>query len=93
MVKKFNKPILIGLHIKKNGKLPSIGETIMKFTKASKIIMVRIVAACVRFSGNNRKNCNILNEIIIYYHLFLTVLWSVEEPLPVHRFKMQDLMR
>ena len=37
IIKKFNKPILIGLHIKKNGMLPS-GETITEVVKKIKIV-------------------------------------------------------
>ena len=47
VIQKLNKPILIGLHIKKNGKLPS-GETITEIVKKYKNNRwLGVVAACV----------------------------------------------
>tara|TARA_B100000073_G_scaffold143177_1_gene117786 strand:+ start:726 stop:1649 length:924 start_codon:yes stop_codon:yes gene_type:complete len=84
IVKKFNKPVLVGLHIKKNGKLAS-NETITSIVNKYKSNnWLGVVAACVSLEiiekiSNELKNLNIPFG-------FKANLWAVEEPLPVHRF-------
>ena len=84
VTQKFNKPVLVGLHIRKNGKLPS-GETITEIVKKYKNDRwLGVIAACVSLeiienTSNEFKKLNIPFG-------FKANLWNVEEPLPVHRF-------
>jgi len=80
----FNKLVLVGLHIKKNGKLPS-GETITNVVKKYKNNRwLGVVAACVSLEIIE-KISNELKSLDIPFG-FKANLWAVEEPLPVHRF-------
>ena len=80
----FNKLVLVGLHIKKNGKLPS-GETITYVVKKYKnSSWLGIVAACVSLEIIEKISDELKNLNIPFG--FKANLWSVEEPLPVHRF-------
>ncbi len=84
VVEKLNRPVLVGLHIKKNGKLPS-GETITQvINKYRNKNWLGVVTACVslEITKNTSKE---LKELNLPYG-FKANLWSVEEPLPVHRF-------
>ena len=84
VIQRFNKKLLVGLHIKKNGKLPS-GETITEVVKKYKNDKwLGIVAACVSLEIIE-KTSNEFNKLNIPFG-FKANLWSVEEPLPVHRF-------
>ena len=84
IIKKFNKPILVGLHIKKNGKLPS-NETITEIVKKYKDDhWLGVVTACVSLEIIEN-TCDELKKLNIPFG-FKANLWGVEEPLPVHRF-------
>tara|TARA_B100001121_G_C18564232_1_gene561854 strand:- start:13 stop:930 length:918 start_codon:yes stop_codon:yes gene_type:complete len=84
ILEKLNKPVLVGIHIKKNGKLPS-NESLTDIVKKYKNNnWLGIVLACVSMDTVNYS----INEI---RHLnlpfgFKVNLWAVEEPLPVHKF-------
>ena len=80
----FNKLVLVGLHIKKNGKLPS-GETITNVVKKYKNSRwLGVVAACVSLEIIE-KISDELKDLDMPFG-FKANLWAVEEPLPVHRF-------
>ncbi len=84
VIQQFNKPVLIGLHIKKNGKLPS-NETITEIVKKYKNDRwLGAITACVSLEiiENTSEELKKLN---IPFG-FKANLWGVEEPLPVHRF-------
>ncbi len=84
VIKKLNKSVLVGLHIKKNGKLPS-GETITEVVKKyKKDNWLGVVAACVSLEIIE-KTCSEFKKLGIPFG-FKANLWGVEEPLPVHRF-------
>ena len=84
IIHKFDKNVLVGLHIKKNGKLPS-GETITEIVKKYKDTnWLGIIAACVSLEIIE-KISDELKSLEIPYG-FKANLWAVEEPLPVHRF-------
>ncbi len=84
VIKKLNKPVLIGLHIKKNGRLPS-GETITEIVKKYKNNnWLGLILACVSLEIIE-KTYNELNMLNLPYG-FKANLWNVEEPLPVHIF-------
>ena len=81
---KLNKPVLVGLHIKKSGKLPS-GETITEIVKKYKNAnWLGLVGACVSLEIIE-KISDELKDLDIPFG-FKANLWAVEEPLPVHRF-------
>ena len=84
IIHKFNKPLLVGLHIKKNCKLPS-GETITNVVKKYKNKnWLGVVAACVSLEIIE-KITDELKSLDIPFG-FKANLWGVEEPLPAHRF-------
>tara|TARA_Y100000590_G_scaffold54009_1_gene56363 strand:+ start:560 stop:1480 length:921 start_codon:yes stop_codon:yes gene_type:complete len=86
ITEKLNKPVLIGLHIKKNGKLPS-NETISEIVKKLKNNnLLGIVAACVSLEIVEKSSIELKNLNLPFG--FKANLWSVEEPLPVHRFNI-----
>ena len=79
-----NKLVLVGMHIKKNGKLPS-GETITEVVQ--KYINDRwlgVISACVSLEIIE-KTSNEFKKLGIPFG-FKANLWGVEEPLPVHKF-------
>ena len=81
---KFNLPVLIGLHIKKNGKLPS-GESITEVVnKCKNKSCLGIVAACV--SPEIIENAiDEMKDLKIPFG-YKANLWKVEEPVPIHKF-------
>ena len=81
---KLNKPILIGVHIKKNNLLPS-NETISSiFTKYRSNNWIGLISACV--SPEIAENCSAeIKELKIPFG-FKANLWAVEEPTPVQTF-------
>ena len=84
VIQKFNKPVLVGLHIKKNGKLPSnetITEVVKKYKNDS---WLGVIAACVSLEIIENTSSEFKKLDIPFG--FKANLWSVEEPLPVHRF-------
>ena len=84
IIDKLNKPVLVGLHIKKNGKLPS-GETITQVVnKYKNSNWLGVVTACVSLEII-KKTTKELKKLNLPYG-FKANLWSVEEPLPAHRF-------
>tara|TARA_Y100000590_G_scaffold96712_1_gene109892 strand:+ start:923 stop:1840 length:918 start_codon:yes stop_codon:yes gene_type:complete len=84
VIQSFNKPVLVGLHIKKNGKLPS-GETITEVVKKYKNDnWLGAITACV--SLEIIKNTSTEFKKLNIPFGFKANLWGVEEPLPVHRF-------
>ena len=84
ITEKLNKPVLVGLHIKKNGKLPS-GETITEVVKNYRNNnWLGLITACVSLEIIE-KTSNELKNLKIPFG-FKANLWGVEEPLPVHKF-------
>ena len=84
ITEKLNMPVLVGLHIKKNGKLPS-GQTVTEIVKKYKNNnWIGLIAACVSLEIVE-KSCSELKNLNIPFG-FKANLWGVEEPLPVHAF-------
>ncbi len=81
---KLNLPVLVGLHIKKNGKLPS-GESINEVIKKCKNNnWLGVVMACV--SPEIIENTiDEMKDLKIPFG-YKANLWKTEEPVPVHRF-------
>jgi len=84
VTEKFNLPVLIGLHIKKNGKLPS-GESITEVVEKCKSnSLLGIISACV--SPEIVENTvSELKDLKIPFG-YKANLWKEEEPVPVHKF-------
>ena len=84
VTEKFNLPVLIGLHIKKNGKLPS-GESITEVIKKCKSSgLIGVISACVspeiiETAVNEMRNLKIPFG-------YKANLWKEEEPIPIHKF-------
>ncbi len=84
VIKKLNKPAIVGLHLKKDGKLPS-GETITQVVNKYKSNnWLGVITACVSLEIVE-KTVNELKNLNLPYG-FKANLWSVEEPLPVYQF-------
>ena len=84
VIQKLKKSVLVGIHIKKDGKLPS-GETITEVVQKYKNDnWLGVVAACVSLEIIE-KTCSEFKKLDVPFG-FKANLWGVEEPLPVHRF-------
>tara|TARA_B100001175_G_C19510230_1_gene643313 strand:+ start:1235 stop:2155 length:921 start_codon:yes stop_codon:yes gene_type:complete len=84
VINNFNKPVLIGIHIKKNGKLPS-GETITEIVKKyQNNKWLGIILACVSLE-NIKLAISELKKLNLPYG-FKANLWKIEDPLPVRKF-------
>jgi len=84
VVEKLNLPVLVGLHIKKNGKLPSnesISEVVSKCKNSN---WLGLILACVspEIIENSVDEIKKLNIPFGYK----ANLWKIEEPVPVHKF-------
>ena len=86
ITEKLKLPVLVGLHIKKNGKLPS-GETISEVVKKCKNKnWLGLIAACV--SPEIIENAiSEIKQLKIPFG-FKANLWKTEEPVPVHHFAL-----
>ena len=86
VTEKINLPVLVGLHIKKNGKLPS-NESISELVgKCKKKNWLGLVIACTspEIIENSIKEVKKLDIPFGYK----ANLWKVEEPVPVHKFAL-----
>ena len=84
VAEKLNLPALVGLHIKKNGRLPS-NETISEVVESCKNKnWLGLVIACVspEIIENSIEEVKNLNIPFGYK----ANLWKAEEPIPVHKF-------
>ena len=84
VTRKLNKLVLVGIHIKKNGKLPS-GETITEVVQKYKNdSWLGVISACVSLEIIEQISDELKSLDMPFG--FKANLWAVEEPLPVHRF-------
>jgi len=82
----FNLPVLIGIHIKKNGKLPS-NESIAEVVKKCKSnSVIGIILACVS-PEIIESTINEMQSLKIPFG-YKANLWKEEEPVPVHKFAL-----
>jgi len=84
VTEKLNLPVLVGLHVKKNGKLPSnesISEVVEKCKNKN---WLGVIFACVspEIIENSIDEIKKLNVPFGYK----ANLWKAEEPVPVHKF-------
>ena len=84
VIEKMNLPVLVGLHVKKNGKLPS-NESITDVVKKCKSgNWLGIILACVS-PEIIEKTIDEVKQLDIPFG-FKANLWKTEEPIPVHKF-------
>ncbi len=88
VAEKLNIPVLVGLHLKKNGKLPSnesISEVVEKYKNKN---WLGLVVACVspEIIENSVEEIKKLNISFGYK----ANLWEAEEPVPVYKFASPD---
>ena len=80
IIEKLNKPVLVGLHVKKNGKLAS-GETITEVVERYKNNnWLGLIGACVSLEIIEL-TCNEIKKLNVPFG-FKANLWGVEEPFP-----------
>ena len=84
ITEKLNIPVLVGLHIKKNCRLPS-GETVTEIVKKyNNTNWLGLISACVSMEIVEKSSFEMKNLNIPFG--FKVNLWGVDEPLPVHQF-------
>ena len=84
VTEKLNLPVLVGLHVKKNGKLPS-NESLSEVVKKCKNNnWLGVILACVspEIIENSIDEMKKINLPVGYK----ANLWKTEEPVPVHKF-------
>ena len=84
VVEKMNLPVLVGLHVKKNGKLPSneaISEVVGKCKNKN---WLGVILACVS-PEIIEKTIDEVKQLNIPFG-YKANLWKMEEPVPVHKF-------
>ena len=84
VVEKMNLPVLVGLHVKKNGKLPSnenISEVVEKCKNKN---WLGIILACVS-PEIIEKTIDEVKQLDIPFG-YKANLWKIEEPVPVRKF-------
>ena len=81
IIEKFNKPVLVGIHVKKDGKFPS-GESITEVVERYKNNnWLGLIAACVSLEIIEL-TCNEIKKLNVPFG-FKANLWGVEEPFPI----------
>ena len=84
VTEKMNMPVLVGLHLKKNGKMAS-GESIKEIVKKYRSNnWIGLIGACVSLEIIEKSSKEMANLNIPFG--FKANLWKVEEPLPVNKF-------
>ena len=77
-------PVLVGLHIKKNGKLPSNESITQVVEKCRNKNWLGLISACV--SPEIIENTIIEMKNLKIPFGYKANLWKEEEPIPVHKF-------
>jgi len=84
VTEKLNTPVLVGLHVKKNGRLPSnesISEVVEKCKNKN---WLGLIVACVSPEIIER-SVDEIKKLNISFG-YKANLWKTEEPVPVHKF-------
>ena len=84
VTEKLNLPVLVGLHTKKNGKLPSNESITQVVEKYKNKNWLGLVSACVSPEIIENTIDEIKQSKIPFG--FKANLWKTEEPVPVHKF-------
>ena len=88
VTEKLNLPVLVGLHVKKNGKLPSKESISDVVNKCKNKNWLGLIVACsspeiIENSVNEIKKLNI-------HFGYKANLWKVEEPVPIYKFSSPE---
>tara|TARA_B100000700_G_C14869946_1_gene772907 strand:- start:134 stop:1051 length:918 start_codon:yes stop_codon:yes gene_type:complete len=88
VTEKLNLPVLVGLHVKKNGKLPSKESISDVVNKCKNKNWLGLIVACsspeiIENSVNEIKKLNIPFG-------YKANLWKVEEPVPIYKFSSPE---
>ena len=84
VTEKLDMPVLVGLHLKKNGKIAS-GETVTEIVKKYRTNnWIGVIGACVSLEIIENSSIEMSNLNIPFG--FKANLWNVDEPLPLHKF-------
>jgi len=88
VTEKLNLPVLVGLHVKKNGKLPSNERLSEVVEKCKNKNLLGVILACVspEIIENSIDEMKTLNLPFGYK----ANLWKTEEPVPVHKFSTPE---
>ena len=88
VTEKLNLPVLVGLHVKKNGKLPSNESLSEVVEKCKNKNWLGVILACVspEIIENSVDEMKKFNLPFGYK----ANLWKTEEPVPVHKFASPD---
>ena len=88
VTEKLNLPVLVGLHVKKNGKLPSNERLSEVVEKCKNKNWLGVILACVspEIIENSIDEIKTLNLPFGYK----ANLWKTEEPVPVHKFSTHE---
>ncbi len=84
VTEKLNFPVLVGLHIKKNGKLPSNENINQVVEKCKNKNWLGLILACVS-PEIIENSVDEIKKINIPFG-YKANLWKAEEPVPVHKF-------
>ena len=84
VTEKLNLPVLVGLHVKKNGNLPSNESISEVFEKCKNNNWLGLLVACV--SPEIIENSIEETKKLKIPFGYKANLWEVEEPVPVHKF-------
>jgi len=84
VTEKLNLPVLVGLHIKKNGKLPSNESVSQVVEKCKNKNWLGLIFACVAPEIIENSIDEIKNLGLPFG--YKANLWKTEEPIPVHKF-------
>jgi len=88
IAEKLNLPVLVGLHVKKNGKLPSnesISEVVQKCKNNN---WLGLILACVSPEIIN-DSAKEMKKLKLPFG-FKANLWKIEDPVPVHKFSSPE---
>ena len=84
VVEKLNLPVLVGLHIKKNGKLPSNESISLVVEKCKNKNWLGLILACVS-PEIIEKSVDEIKTLNLPFG-YKANLWKTDEPVPVHKF-------
>ena len=86
VAEKLNLPVLVGLHVKKNGKLPSSESISEVVEKCKNNNLLGVILACVS-PEIIESAVNEMRDLKIPFG-YKVNLWKNEEPVPVHKFAL-----
>ena len=88
VTEKLNMPVLVGLHVKKNGKLPSNENITEVVEKCKNKNWLGLIVSCVS-PEIIEKSADEIKKLNISFG-YKANLWKAEEPVPVHKFASPD---